>query len=60
MISSWTGLSAKSRTRSSRRGRVKTVSVGNRILKAAFPLTLAGVQVMTYAESEDERREWAS
>jgi len=47
MISSWTGLSAKCRTRSSRRGRVKTVSVGNRTLKAAFPLTLAGVQVMT-------------
>jgi hypothetical protein len=41
------GLSAKSHTRSPRRGRVKTVSGGNRTLKAAFPLTLAAVQVMT-------------
>ena len=48
MISSWAGLSAKSRTRSPRCCRVKTVSVGNRTLKAAFSLTLAGVQVMTF------------
>ena len=41
-------LSAKSRTRSPRRCRVNTVSVDNRSLNAACPLTLAGVQVMTF------------
>jgi hypothetical protein len=40
------GLSAKFRARSPRRCRVNTVSVDNRTLNAAFPLTLAGVQVV--------------